>query len=108
MLWLSHPHAFTLLMVEWQATLCPRMPSCLCYLLALGISYVVIASHARVTACTLCAMYSPLKRYNIILCSACTLSLSLNAELHILLLLSAFQPCLVYPDILGLLEASLS
>lgn len=35
---------------DWQTTLGPRMPSCLCDLLAIPFSYSDIASFARVPA----------------------------------------------------------
>lgn len=42
-----------LLTVELWAALCPGIPSCLPYLLALPFNYAVIASPSRVSACTL-------------------------------------------------------
>lgn len=53
---LSHVHS-GLSTVKWQAALCPRDPSCLCYLLALCFSYTVISSSANSPAHFLYTVY---------------------------------------------------
>lgn len=57
-----------LLTVEWLAALCPRKPLhvCICHLVALAFSYVVIANLARVPAWILHKSYIVLNPFIIL------------------------------------------